>query len=244
MTNYKIVVQYNGTNYSGWQIQQNKTTIQGCLKQAIFNVTAQEVEVIGSGRTDAGVSAVAQVANFTLNTYFEPDKLGRAINAHLPADIAVQSVEVVSDEFNSRFNAKSKTYHYYFYVSNNRKPVYDGFALQVKQANVADMQNACEHILGTHNFRSFVARNSGKTNFERTVFIAKIEQVEGCLYRLVITGNGFLYNMVRIIMGTLILVGEGKRKPGAMADIILAKDRTKAGKTVEPVGLVLYKVEY
>lgn len=244
MANYKIIVQYNGTNYSGWQVQEGKATIQGCLQQSIFNVTKENVEVIGSGRTDAGVSAVGQVANFVLNQDFEPNKLGRAINAHLPVDIAVQSAEVVSDSFNSRFSAKNKTYHYYFYVSNNRMPLYDTFALQVKNANVQDMIDACEHIVGTHNFKSFVARNSGKTNFERTVYQAKIEQVDGCLYRLVISGNGFLYNMVRIIMGTLILVGEGKRKPSTMADIIRAQDRAKAGKTVEPVGLVLYNVEY
>lgn len=244
MKNYKIIVQYNGANYSGWQVQENKSTIQGCLQQAIFNVTQENVEVVGSGRTDAGVSAIAQTANFFLEQDFEPNKLGRAINAHLPADIAVQSVEIVDNNFNSRFNAKSKTYNYYFYVSGARKPLYDSFALQVKQANIADMQSACAHIIGTKNFKSFVARNSGKTNFERTVFECKIEQVQDCLYRLVICGNGFLYNMVRIIMGTLILIGEGKRKSGAMADIILAQDRTKAGKTVEPVGLVLSSVEY
>ncbi len=244
MANYKIVVQYNGANYSGWQIQENKSTIQGCLQQAIFNVTGSNVEVIGSGRTDAGVSAVGQVANFVLDVQMEAGKLGRAINAHLPADIAVQSVEIVEDSFNARFSAKNKTYHYYFYVSGSRKPLYDNFALQVKKANVQDMQSACEYIVGTHDFKSFVARNSGKNNFTRTVYSAKIEQVADCLYRLVISGNGFLYNMVRIVMGTLILIGEGKRKPSAMADIILAKDRTKAGKTVEPVGLVLSSVEY
>ena len=244
MSNYKIVVQYNGTNYSGWQVQENKSTIQGCIQQAIFNVTAESVEVIGCGRTDAGVSAMAAVANFFIDQDFEPNKLGRAINAHLPADIAVLSCEVVSDTFNARFDAKSKTYHYYFYVSGARNPILDKFALQVKNANVEDMQNACKHLVGTHNFKSFVARNSGKTNFERTIYSAQIEQVSGNLYRFSVSGNGFLYNMVRIIMGTLILIGEGKRAHGAMRDIIAAKDRTKAGKTVDPVGLMLYTVEY
>ncbi len=244
MKNYKMVVQYNGKNYSGWQVQENKQTIQGCLEQAIFNVTAEKVAVVGSGRTDAGVSAIGQVANFFLEQDFEPNKLGRAINAHLPQDIAVLSVEIAPDDFNARFCAKTKTYNYYFYVSQTRMPLLDSYALQIKKANVQDMQKACEYIVGTHNFRSFVARNSGKTSFERTVYDCKIERVDDCLYRLKISGNGFLYNMVRIIMGTLILVGEGKRKPSAMADIILAQDRTKAGKTVEPVGLVLQKVEY
>lgn len=244
MKNYKMIVQYNGKNYSGWQVQENKQTIQGCLEQAIFDVTAEKVAVMGSGRTDAGVSAIGQVANFFLEQEFEPNKLGRAINAHLPQDIAVLSVEIAPDGFNSRFCAKTKTYNYYFYVSQTRKPLLDNFALQIKNANVQDMQSACEYIVGTHNFRSFVARNSGKTSFERSVYECKVENVSNDLYRLVISGNGFLYNMVRIIMGTLILVGEGKRKPSAMADIILAQDRTKAGKTVDPVGLVLQKVEY
>lgn len=244
MKNYKMIVQYNGKNYSGWQIQENKSTIQGCLEHAIFNVTGENVSVVGSGRTDAGVSALGQVANFFIEQEFEPGKLGRAINAHLPQDISVDSVEIVDDKFNSRFCAKTKTYNYYFYVSPTRKPLLDKFALQVKYANISDMQLACEYIVGTHNFKSFVARNSGKTCFERTVNTCTITNIGDCLYKLEISGNGFLYNMVRIIMGTLILIGEGKRKPSAMADIILAQDRTKAGKTVEPVGLVLQKVEY
>ena len=244
MSNYKIIVQYNGANYSGWQVQENKNTIQGCLQQAIYNVTAENTEVNGCGRTDAGVSAMAAVANFFINQEFEPNKLGRAINAHLPADIAVLSCEIVPDAFNARFDAKSKTYHYYFYISGTRNPLLDKFALQVKNANVADMMDACKHLVGTHDFKSFVARNSGKTNFERTIYNAGIEQVNGNLYRFSVCGNGFLYNMVRIIMGTLILIGEGKRKPDAIRDIMLAKDRTKAGKTVDPIGLMIYNVEY
>lgn len=244
MANIKIIVQYNGRNYSGWQVQENKATIQGNLQTAIFACTGETVEVIGSGRTDAGVGAFAQVANFVLSQDFEPGKLARAINAHLPADISVLSAEVVDDSFNARFSAKSKTYHYYFYVSRNRKALFDEFALQIKQASVLDMQEACKHIVGTHNFRSFVARNSGKNNFERTVLSAKIVDLGDDLFRLEISGTGFLYNMVRIIMGTLILIGEGKRKPDAMRDIILAQDRTKAGKTVDPIGLKLYRVEY
>lgn len=244
MANYKIIVQYDGKNYSGWQKQTQKNTIQGCLEEAVNLVTGEVVEVVGSGRTDAGVSAIMQVANFHIKSEFEPNKLARALNARLPQDISVQSAEIVADDFNSRFCAKTKTYNYYFYVSQLRKSLLDNFALQIKNANVLDMQKACEYVVGTHDFRSFVARNSGKTCFERTVFECKIENVKDCLYKLVISGNGFLYNMVRIIMGTLILVGEGKRKPSAMTDIILAKDRTKAGKTVSPIGLVLEKVEY
>ena len=244
MTNYKIIIEYNGKNYSGWQVQENKQTIQQTLQDAIKNVTGEEVLVVGSGRTDSGVSAVGQVANFCLQKEIEPNKLTKAINAHLPQDIAVQSTQVVDISFNARFNAKSKTYNYYFYVSQNRKPLYDDFALQVKYANIDSMQKACKYLIGTHDFKSFVARNSGKTNFERTIYNAQISNVTDCLYKFSITGSGFLYNMVRIVMGTLIMIGEGKRTSGAMLDIIHAKDRTKAGKTVPAIGLQLFKVEY
>lgn len=239
-----IVVQYNGTNYSGWQVQEGKKTIAGCLQDAIKAVTCEDVLVVGSGRTDAGVSAFAQVANFVMEKDIDCSKLISAINAHLPKEIAVLSAEVVSDDFSARFSAKSKTYAYYFYPSVVRKPLYDNFALQTKLLNISDMNEACKYLLGEHDFKSFVARNSGKTNFVRIIYDAKIENVADDLYRLVICGNGFLYNMVRIIMGTLIMIGEGKRNPIQMKEIIDSKDRTKAGKTVAPIGLTMLKVEY
>lgn len=244
MNNYKIVVQYDGKNYSGWQKQQNKQTIQSELERAIYEISGENVEVVGSGRTDAGVSAMAQVANFIIEKHFDESKLVLALNAHLPQDISVLSAEQVDENFNARFSAKKKTYNYYFYVSNVRNPILDRFALQVKRADVDKMKDACKYLVGKNDYKSFVARNSGKTNFERTIFDANITNVVDNLYYFSITGDGFLYNMVRIIMGTLILVGENKRKPEEIKSIIDSKDRTKAGKTVSPVGLILTVVNY
>ncbi|MBQ8468938.1 MAG: tRNA pseudouridine(38-40) synthase TruA [Clostridia bacterium] len=243
MKNYKIVVEYVGKNYSGWQIQDKKNTIEGNLTRAVKEISGEDATVFGSGRTDAGVSAAGQVANFCIEKNFEPQKLVLALNAHLPEDISVKSAEVVDLNFNARFSAKRKTYRYYFYVSPSRSAILDQFALQVKKANIQKMQAACKFLVGTKNFKSFVARNSGKTNFERTIFDAKIVQ-NGDLYFFEITGSGFLYNMVRIIMGTLIAVGEEKITPQHVETIIEQQDRTKAGKTVPPVGLVLYGVDY
>lgn len=244
MKNYKIIVEYNGKNYSGWQQQENKHTIQGELERAIKEVTGETVQVVGSGRTDAGVSAYRQVANFILSKDFGVSKICLALNAHLPEDISVKEAQEVDLSFSARFSAKKKTYHYYFYLSKTRQPIFDGFALQVKKADIQKMQQACEYLIGEHDYESFVARNSGKTNFIRQIFDAKIENVADNLYRFSITGNGFLYNMVRIIVGTLIMIGEGKKAPEDMKQIIDAKDRTVAGKTVPAVGLVLFDVEY
>ena len=244
MKNYKIVVEYLGKNYSGWQIQAGKTTIEGELTRAVKEISGEDAAVVGSGRTDAGVRATGQVANFKIEKDFEPAKLVLALNNHLPEDISVKSAEIVSDDFSARFSAKRKTYEYYFYVSPVRSSIFDQFALQVKKADIEKMKEACKHFVGKHDFSSFVARNSGKTNFEREVYSAKIESLENGLHKFAICGNGFLYNMVRIIMGTIILAGEGKIEPSDVSKIIEAKDRTKAGKTVSPVGLCLASVEY
>ncbi len=244
MNNYKITVQYNGKNYSGWQIQDGKDTIEGRLSIAIKAVTGKDIKVVGSGRTDAGVSAIAQVANFLLDADWDCQKLIKAINAHLPNDIAVLDVQLAEEDFNARFSAKTKTYNYYFYVSSERNPILDQFALQVKYAEIFNMQSACKYLIGTKDYKSFVARNSGKTDFTRTIYSAEINQVKDNLYVFEICGNGFLYNMVRIIMGTLISVGEGKITPIDIQNIIKSKDRTKAGKTVPAVGLMLKCVSY
>ena len=244
MYNYKIVVEYDGSNYSGWQKQTGRATIQQALEDAVFSLSGEHAEVVGSGRTDAGVSAVGQVANFKIDKLFSTQKLVYALNSKLPADISVQSAELASEDFSSRFSAKQKTYQYYFYTSLARKPLLDKFALKCKPLNIGAMQEACKYVVGTKDFTSFVAANSGKTDFVRTVLDCNLQQVADCTYRLEITGTGFLYNMVRIIMGTLIMIGEGKRTPEDMAKIIEAKNRQLAGKTVPAKGLVLKQVNY
>lgn len=244
MKKFKVEIEYLGANYSGWQIQEGKNTIQGELTNAIKSVTGEDVVVSGSGRTDAGVNAYAQVASFSINKDISAEKLVKALNAKLPSDIAVKNAQEVTEDFDARFSAKTKTYYYYFYVAEVRSPIKDRFALQVPYADTMAMNKACKYLVGTHNFKSFVARNSGKTNFERTIYSASVEQVQEDLFVFKICGNGFLYNMVRIIMGTLISVGQNKLRPDDVQSIIQACDRTKAGKTVPPVGLMLKSVEY
>lgn len=244
MSKFKIIVEYLGENYSGWQIQEGKKTIQGEITSAIKSVTGEDVVVSGSGRTDAGVSANAQVASFSISKDITAERLLKALNAKLPNDIAVKSAQIVPADFDARFSAKTKTYNYYFYINQIRSPLKDRFALQVPYADVRLMNDACRYLVGTFDFKSFVARNSGKNNFVRTIYSASVEHIYGDLYVFKICGNGFLYNMVRIIVGTLVSVGQGKLKPTDMATIIAARDRTKAGKTVPAVGLMLSSVEY
>jgi tRNA pseudouridine38-40 synthase len=244
MQNYRITIQYVGASYSGWQIQDGKATIQGELERAIAEATGEVAAVVGSGRTDAGVSAIGQVANFFLQKSWQPQKLVYAINAHLPADISVLQAEVVSPDFNARFCAKTKTYEYYFYMSNVRQPLLDRFALKTRLLNILAMQEACKYLVGEHDYTSFVARNSGKNNFVRTIYDAKIVQIKDNLYKFVVCGNGFLYNMVRIIVGTLLEIGENKHSPQHMADVIAAKSRPLAGKTVPSIGLFMKQVDY
>lgn len=244
MFNYKIIVQYNGEGFSGWQKQQGRQTIQEALESAVLEFSGEQTEVVGSGRTDAGVSAVGQVANFKLAKEYPVQKIVYAMNNYLPESISVLDCEIVAEDFNSRFSAKNKTYHYYFYTSNVRMPLLDKFALKCKPLNTEAMSQACKAVIGTHDFKSFVAARSGKTDFVRTITDCKIEHVQDNIYRLAVSGTGFLYNMVRIIMGTLIMIGEGKRELADMTKIIEAQDRTKAGKTVPPTGLVLAEVKY
>lgn len=244
MQNYKIEVSYDGAAFSGWQIQDGKNTIQQNLQAAIEKISGEKVAVVGSGRTDAGVSAVKQVANFFMEKEFECDKLVHAINAHLPTQIAVLSAIKVEDGFNARFSAKKKTYAYYFYTSCVRNPLLDKFALKCKPLDVNLMQQACKLLIGEKNFKSFVAANSGKSNFIRTVYSASICKVFDNVYKFEICGNGFLYNMVRIIMGTLIDIGLGKISLEELENIIKAENRSLAGKTVPAKFLILMNLEY
>ncbi len=242
----KLVIEYDGTNYSGWQTQKGETTIQGELEKVISDVVKVPVVLYASGRTDAGVSARAQVAHFEVDDDFKFDKFGflGSVNFFLPNDILVKDACVVSDEFDARFTAKKKTYRYYFYISRFERPLYAKYLRVNDNVSVEKMQEACKCLIGTHDFKSFVARKSGKTNFERTIFDAKILDLGDGLFAFEVTGNGFLYNMVRIIMGTLIKIGGKKLEPIDMISIIEGKSRASAGKTVSGIPLVLYSVEY
>ena len=189
--------------------------------------------------------ALGAVVHYDEPKFIKNRNFADSINAFLPDDVKVVKAEVVDDDFDARFSAKTKTYEYKFYLSRCERPLYKNKALRVnEEINVERMREACKFLCGEHDFRSFVARKSGKTNFVREIYSANIEEVGKKEYVFKISGNGFLYNMVRIIIGTLIRVGEGKLNPDDIEKIIESKDRQKAGNTMPSYGLYLVKVEY
>lgn len=244
MERIKFIMQYDGANFCGFQVQPNKRTVQGEVEKVLSFLMKEDVKIYASGRTDAGVSAFAQVAHFDTEKPVNEKQLLSSLNALLPKDIAITSVEKADESFDARFSVKKKTYQYKFYVSKFDLPLFKD-ALRINDyADLNLMNEACKFLVGTHDFESFVARKSGKTDFVRTIYDAKIISLGDGLYALEITGNGFLYNMVRIVFGTLLNVAYKKIKPKEIKAIIEAKDRSKAGKTMSSHALFMKKVEY
>lgn len=245
MERYKLVIQYDGKDFCGFQVQPEKRTIQGEIQKVLEFLLKEKVVIYASGRTDAGVSAIAQVAHFDTEKVVNERSMLSSINALLPKDIAVTELAKVSNDFDARFSVKRKTYEYRFYVSKFDLPLFDGRALRINDyASLEKMNEASKYFVGTHDFRSFVARKSGKTDFVRTIYDAKIVELYGGLYAFEITGNGFLYNMVRIAFGTILMAGYGKIKPEDIKTIIDSKNRQKAGKTMPAYALYMKKVDY
>jgi len=245
MNRIKLTIEYDGTNFCGYQVQPGKRTIQGELESALESIYNQKVVSYSSGRTDAGVHAYNAVVHFDEPKELKNKRIKDSLNAYLPNDVKVVDAEIVNDSFDARFDATTKTYAYKFYISRTERPLMFNRALRVNEnINIEKMKEACKYFIGEHDFTSFVARKSGKTNFVRTIYSCDISETAKNEYELIISGNGFLYNMVRIIMGTLIFVGEGKYEPKHVKEIIDGKNRALAGKTVAAYGLYLMKVEY
>lgn len=253
LRNLRFTISYDGTAYSGFQIQPKSDTIQYRLEQAVFMLTGETVKVISSGRTDAGVHAKAQVINFTTTSKIPVERWCLALNARLPKDIVAHTAEEVLSTFHSRKAAKRKTYCYT--IRSARFP--DVFHRNYEyhhptHLNVEAMREALPCLLGEHDFTSFCTVRTDKEIKVRTLYEVRMEtETDEYLatgkvdrIRLIITGNGFLYNMVRIIVGTLIQIGEGKRPPSDMLRVLEAKDRSLAGPTAEAIGLTLWKVDY
>lgn len=244
MERYILKVSYNGNNYSGFQVQNDKDTIEKRLEDTLTQVCKQDIKVIASGRTDAGVSALCQVCHFDVDGEISEHKVLSYANALLPKDIRILEIIHTTLEFHSRFNAKKKTYEYYFY-EGMENPLYEAIAAQIGlKLDIEAMQEACKYFVGEHDFSAFCASNTDVKDKVRIVYDCKITEVNDGLYKLSICGNGFLYNMVRIIMGTLAKVGLGKILPSDIEPIINEKDRNKAGKTMPSKGLILKNVEY
>lgn len=245
MERIKLIVQYDGKDFCGWQLQPNGRSVQGEIEEKLEFLLKEKVRLYASGRTDSGVSALAQVVHFDTRAKVNVNSLKNSLNALLPEDVKVTGCELAPMDFDARFSVKKKTYQYRFYVSRCELPLFRQTALRINDyADVSLMNEACKYFIGTHDFSSFVARKSGKTDFVRTIFDCKIVSLDNGIYALEITGNGFLYNMVRIIFGTILQVGYKKLAPEGIRDIIEAKSRAKAGKTMPAHALVLKNVEY
>ena len=239
-----LTIQYNGKNFCGWQKQKNKRTVQNVLEDKISVLLKEDITLFASGRTDSGVHAICQTAHFETNSDFDLNKLPFAINDGLESDVSVLKAKEVSKNFHARYSAKKKTYLYKTYLSKIKKPLKNGFITQISyDLNINKMKEGAKFFLGEHNFSAFCSSNSSVKNFVRTIYDLKIKKVSDEIH-FKITGNGFLYNMVRIIVGTLIDVGTEKISPNEVLKIIESKNRKKAGKTMPAYGLYLYKILY
>ena len=243
--NFKLTIQYDGTRYDGWQRQGNTdNTLQGRLEGVLSRMVGKPVEIQGAGRTDAGVHARGQVASVHLPEGYTPQKIQNYLNRYLPEDVAVVEVVEVGERFHARLSATGKEYRYHIRMGSVPDVFARKYQYRVEEPlDLAAMERAAGYLTGKHDFRSFCGNRRFKKSTVREVFHIGVE-VCGSDLTLVYQGDGFLYNMVRILTGTLLEVGLGQRTPESMVDILEARERTAAGKTAPAQGLVLQEVYY
>ncbi|UCD74681.1 MAG: tRNA pseudouridine(38-40) synthase TruA [Phycisphaerales bacterium] len=254
MPRYKLTIAYDGTSFHGWQKQhppgeEPLRTVQGVMEEAIVAVVREPVHLVGASRTDSGVHARGQAAAFDTQNEIPMDRLPRAVNSRLPDDVQVLSAEIVAGDFNPISDAIAKGYRYtiaHSTINGGEMPLFDRHlvAWTVYTLDAARMNEAAQHFVGERDFASFTRKHHGRESTVRTVHECKVEAVDQFRINIDISGGGFLYNMVRIIAGTLLEVGRGKLEPGAIAGIIEARDRASAGPTMPPEGLCLMWVKY
>ena len=239
------IVSYDGTEYCGWQVQNNGLSVQKVLQDAIERLTGEVVTVTGSGRTDAGVHAQGQVIDFTVEkATIPPENYARALNTLLPKDVRVIESRLAQDTFNARKSAKRKTYRYSFYVSKTELPLKERYSLRIdNEVDLVAIENALKVVVGERDFACFNASGGGAKTTVRTIYDAKFVKTDDG-YDFFVTGNGFLYNMVRTLAGTLLEVGYGKISCEKLDQIIQNKDRNGCGRTLLAKGLCLVSVEY
>ena len=242
--NLKAVVEYDGTRFFGWQIQKSKPSIQSELERAVLEVSGHASPVVGAGRTDAGVHAEGQVANFHTQSPIPARKWPEALNAHLPEDIAVLSVEDVGLDFHAQYAATSKIYRYRV-INRPVRSALERFRSHLVRPplDVDLLQTAAKDLVGTRDFRSFGSEMSKKEHTVRTIFSFDVRR-QGDVVDFLVHGDGFLYNQVRSMVGTLIAVGLGSRPPAWVKEVLEAKDRSKAGVNVPAKGLTMLEVRF
>lgn len=241
---FLIKISYDGKNYSGFQIQPNKTTIQEVLEKKLSEVLKDNVKITASGRTDAGVSALGQICHFDYPYDIDIARVRSYINHLLPDDIRVLEMDKVGDDFNARYSANSKQYDYWFYIGE-KVPVYEKIAVNIGyKLDIDSMNKACEYLIGEHDFTSFCASNTEVKDKIRHILRAEIVKLDDNLFKFSIVGNGFLYNMVRIMVGTLLDYCSGKITADTIYDAFISGKRELLGATAPPQGLFLEKVHY
>ncbi|MDF2891813.1 MAG: tRNA pseudouridine synthase [Clostridia bacterium] len=246
MRNIKLIIEYDGTNYCGWQTQKNANSIQETIQRAIEKITGTTPNLNGSGRTDAGVHALGQVANFMTESKIPAERFAYALNAVLPKDIIIKASSEADIDFHARYSAKGKQYSYLLLNSKQPTALYRTLAYHVSygdKLDINEMVAASKGFVGTHDFYGFMSTGSSIKDTTKTIYDIKIEQKDDFI-KLTYNGNGFLYNMVRIISGTLLYAGIGRIDANQIFEIIASKDRTRAGITLPAHGLYLEKVFY
>ena len=244
MKNIKLIIEFDGSNFCGWQRQPVGRSVQKVIETAIFKATGENIMINGSSRTDAGVHARGMVANFFTNSSIPGDKFREAINTRLPEDVSIIKSEEVDKDFHARYSSKGKTYSYTIVNRYERLSLGYQYLHHCRyKLNVDEMRNACKYFIGSHDFRAFMSPGSSIKTTIRNIKDMYIEQ-SGDKIKIIITADGFLYNMVRIIVGTLIRVGNGKLKAEDIENIIIEGNRKRAGMCVAPNGLILEKVFY
>lgn len=245
MNNYKMLIQYDGGRYKGWQrLKNGDHTIQGKIETVLSELVGKKIEIIGSSRTDAGVHALAQIANFKINENLSPAEIKIYLNKYLPKDICIREVTLVPENFHARYNAKSKTYLYKIWHEEFSNPFIRKYSMHVgRKLNTILMKEASPYFIGEHDFTAFSNAKSKKKSMVREIYSIDLEDSAG-LIQIRISGNGFLYNMVRKIVGTLIEVGLGEKAATDIPKILAAKERNLTGCMADAAGLFLEKINY
>jgi tRNA pseudouridine38-40 synthase len=245
MNNYKLTIQYDGERYKGWQrLGNSENTIQGKIENALSVMVGQPVEIVGSSRTDAGVHALAQIANFKIDEDLPESKIMNFLNHYLPRDISITEVMLVNDRFHARYNAKDKTYLYKIWNEEFANPFMRKYSMHVeKRLDVERIKRACPYFIGEHDFTAYSNAKTNKKDKVRMIYSLEVEETEGFI-QIRVQGNGFLYNMVRKMIGTLIEIGLGEKDPEDIQTILHAKERIQTGGMADAAGLYLEKINY
>lgn len=242
--NYKAMVSYDGTRYEGWQKHEGKETIQGKLETVIGKLVGEDVAVMGAGRTDAGVHAKGQVFNFHVPALYDVAALEKEINDSLPDDISINGLKRTEERFHSRFHAKVKTYVYALRVGSEKDVFRRRFVWQYgKPLDRKAMEKALPYLIGVHDFTAFTSQKKMKKSAVREIFSIRITEEKGVM-EITFKGDGFLQHMIRILVGTLVEIGEGKRNAEALPAVLESKNRSLAGFTAPPQGLTLLHISY